>query len=220
MRLWADRGRRPRFLVDESDTRLTYSQVDDIAGRQASAFRDLGVGKDDSVAVFMDSSATLGATAFGINRAGGVWSPVDRVPRRVAARAAARGEVQGPGRGQRCCCRDLGSQGSTVRARRGQRRPRRRRPARSHDARTRVVHQLRALPRHDRPAPRRHQLDPLDVRHHRSVKGVMQSHAVWMLWAQRHNEVYRRRRARRTKFYYPMPMYNSGGWSMCVPPRY
>jgi carnitine-CoA ligase len=68
-------GDRP-YLVDDENGELSFGQVDDIADRHAVGYADLGLGKGDTAAIFMENSTTLAATTFGINRLGAIWSPV------------------------------------------------------------------------------------------------------------------------------------------------
>jgi carnitine-CoA ligase len=65
------------FLLDDRGTALTYSQVDELADRYATALARLGVSKGDVVALFMESSAEQVIVTLGVNRLGAIWSPAN-----------------------------------------------------------------------------------------------------------------------------------------------
>ena len=207
------------FLVDTTGS-LSYGRVDELADRHAAGYADLGVTKGDTVAMFMDNSAMLAATAFGVNRIGGIWSPVSTeyrgewlremllaVGSRVLvvddhlvseieklgelpfAHVVVNGGTDGQGRLGGARLHDLADFSATD----------------PFSGRIELYHgdTNAVLWTSGTTGP---------------SKGVMQSHAVWMLWPQRHNNVFRGGVGEREVFYYCMPMYNSGGWVMNVMP--
>lgn len=210
------------FLADASGA-LSYGQIDDLADRHAAAYAGLGVDKGDAVAILMENSKTLATTAFGVNRIGAIWSPVSTeyrgewlrellsaigsrvlvVDRHLLSEVARLGEmpfkhivVNGGTNGL-----DIASDFPGVAA---------------HDLgdfATCDVH---------RAAVRLHHGETNAVLWTSGTtgrsKGVMQPHAAWLLWAQRHNEVFRGGIRVGESFYYCMPMYNSGGWIMNIYP--
>ncbi|MFB1298529.1 AMP-binding protein [Mycobacterium sp. pW049] len=221
LRLQADAVGDSTFLVDDNGP-LTYSQVDDLADRHASGYADLGIGKGDTVAFLMENSATLATTAFGVNRLGAAWSPVSTEYRgewlrelltAVGSRVLVvdrhlLGEVSRAG--------DLPFEHIVVNGEGDK--------ADTDGLADASIHQLADFAGND---PHRTHIT-LDHGETSSVlwtsgttgrsKGVMQPHAVWTLWAQRHNEVFRGGIRPGESFYYCMPMYNSGGWIMNIMP--
>ena len=65
------------FLLDESGAQYTYAEVDELADRYATALAGLGIGKGDTVALFMESSAETVIVSLGINRLGAIWAPTN-----------------------------------------------------------------------------------------------------------------------------------------------
>ncbi|MXP23506.1 AMP-binding protein [Gordonia sp. HNM0687] len=217
LRLQAEERSEQVFLRD-ADTSLTYGEVDALADRFAKGFSDLGVGVGSRVALFMDNSADLAVTAFGVNRAGGVWSPFsteyrgDWLAELFRASKAEVLVVEAHHLAEVAKLNDLPFKHVIVRGSGGS------------ELEGVVSHDFADLAKNERwEGSITH--DPLDTSAvlwtsgttGRS-KGVMQPHAVWMLWAQRHNDVFRKVQGPGEVFYYPMPMYNSGGWVMNIFP--
>jgi crotonobetaine/carnitine-CoA ligase len=214
-------GDRP-FLVDDSGE-LTFGRVDDIADRHACGYADLGVGKGDTVAMFMENSATLAATTFGINRLGAIWSPVSTEYRgewlrelltAIGSRVLVVDQHLLP---EVARCGELPFEHIVVNGDGSE-------WAGSDDFARASVSELSGF---DEMQPHKSHVKL----HHGETsavlwtsgttgrsKGVMQPHAVWTLWSQRHNNVYRNGVYDGETFYYCMPMYNSGAWSICVYP--
>lgn len=223
LRLQADSiGDRP-YLVDDEVGELSFGRVDDIADRHAAGYAELGVGKGDTVAVFMENSATLAATAFAINRLGAIWSPVSTEYRgewlrelltAIGSRVLVVDEHLLP---EVARCGELPFEHVVVRGSAAD-------WGGSADLGNAAVTELAHFT----------ELEPHTSRitlHHGETssvlwtsgttgrsKGVMQPHAVWTLWPQRHNEVYRNGVFDGETFYYCMPMYNSGAWLMSIYP--
>ncbi|OOL33352.1 hypothetical protein GQ85_01640 [Rhodococcus rhodochrous] len=63
------------FLAGEYGAH-SYGEVWERSLRYAGALADLGVGRGDTVAMFMDNSPEMAIAAFGANQAGAIWSPV------------------------------------------------------------------------------------------------------------------------------------------------
>jgi amino acid adenylation domain-containing protein len=63
-------------VVDKSTT-LTYRELDELAGRIASVLADLGVGRGDRVALWIDKSTTTVASLYAILRLGAAYLPID-----------------------------------------------------------------------------------------------------------------------------------------------
>src|SRR5512145_436040 len=53
--------------------RLTYAQINDMSDRLARALVDMGVRRQDRVAVFLDNSVEAVVSIFGILKAGGIF---------------------------------------------------------------------------------------------------------------------------------------------------
>lgn len=222
LRLQAESIADDAFLADDTCT-LSYGQVDDLADRHAAGYADLGIGKGDTVAVLMENSATLATTAFGINRLGAVWSPLSTeyrgewlhellsavgsqvlvIDRHLVPEVAQLGRLP-----FKHIVVNGGSAGlDAVGAFPG---------ATAHDLSdfAGCNPQRVAVPLHHGETSAVLWTSGTTGR----SKGVMQPHAVWMLWAQRHNDVYRGGIGPGESFYYCMPMYNSGGWIMNIYP--
>jgi crotonobetaine/carnitine-CoA ligase len=210
------------YLLDDH-VQLSYGRVDDLADRHAAGYAGLGVGKGDTVAMFMENSATLAATTFGVNRLGAIWSPVSTEYRgewlrellaAIGSRVLVVDQHLLP---EIARCGDLPFEHIVVNGDGSQWRG-------SDDFRGVEISELAGF---DELAPHKTNIKL----HHGETsavlwtsgttgrsKGVMQPHAVWMLWPQRHNAVFRNGIREGETFYYCMPMYNSGAWIMCVYP--
>lgn len=219
LRLQADRLGDKVFLRDEQGD-LSYGAVNDLADRHASGYSDLGVADGSTVALLMENSAKLATTAMGINRSGGVWSPLS---------TEYRGEWLGEmlaGTAAKVLVADrhllpeiarLGKYSFEHLVVNGG-------GASDFDLPGVTIHDLADFDQHD-PAAVRTDFDYGDTS---AVlwtsgttgpsKGVMQPHAVWTLWPQHHNDKLRGGVAEDDVFYYCMPMYNSGGWVMNIFP--
>jgi crotonobetaine/carnitine-CoA ligase len=208
------------FLADANGT-LSFGQVDELADRHAAGYADLGIGKGDTVAILMESSSKLATTTFGINRLGAIWSPISTEYRgewlrellcAVGSRvlvvdAHLLPEIER--------CGDLPFEHVVVHG--------------DSAAGTDVLRTATSANLDDFASFAPHK-SKITLRHGETnavlwtsgttgrSKGVMQPHAVWMLWAQRHNEVFRGGIRPGESFYYCMPMYNSGGWIMNIYP--
>ena len=218
LRLQAESRPDAPYLIDPLGA-STYAEVDARADAHAGAYADLGIGPGDAVAFLLDNSADLAATSFGVNRAGGLWSPVSTEYRGewlYELLSDVRGRVLVVDRHlvpelerltdvpfEHVVVRG-GTDGVAL-------------PATT-------VHDFAAFDGHSplmaQPALHHGQTNAVlwtSGTTGRS-KGVMQSHAVWMLWSQRHNDVFRNGIRDGERFYYCMPLYNSGGWIMSVYP--
>ncbi|WP_161600463.1 AMP-binding protein [Mycolicibacterium hodleri] len=209
------------FLVEEN-TRHTYAAVDDLADRHASGYAELGIGAGDTVALLMHNSVDMAVTSFGVNRLGAVWSaispeyrgewlgellnsvgsPVLVLDDELWSSVAALPVIP---------FRHLVIRGSSQQAR-------------SEAPAGVAVHDFDDLARghairHDSKA---YYGDTNAILWTSGTtgrsKGVMQSHNVWITYAQRHNEIYRDGVREGERFYGCIPMYNSGGWIMNVYP--
>lgn len=218
LRLQADSIGDNDFLV-EGDDYLSYAEVDEISDRYAAGFAELGVDAGACVAMFMDNSADMVTVAFGINRLGAVWSPLsteyrgewlgellaDTQSRILVVDSHHLPEIARLG--------DIPLDHVVVRGD----------PGDLSIAGVRI-HRLADFRSLDRTElrPKLYHGDTNAVLWTSGTtgrsKGVMQSHAVWTLWAQRHNEVFRGGIKPGERFYYCMPMYNSGGWVMNIFP--
>src|SRR5438045_4133770 len=69
------RGDAP-FLVDGA-AQWSYGDVHTLARRRASAFAVMGIGRGDTVAIFMENSAQQVISSFAVNLLGGIWSPAN-----------------------------------------------------------------------------------------------------------------------------------------------
>ncbi len=214
-------GDRP-YLIDD-DGELSFGQVDDLASRHAAGYSDLGVGKGDTVAILMENSTALAATTFGINRLGAVWSPVSTEYRgewlrelltAIGSRVLVVDEHLLP---EVARCGELPFEHIVVHGSAAD-------WVDSGDFADAAISELNDFAS-CQPHKSRIKL------HHGETsavlwtsgttgrsKGVMQPHAVWTLWPQRHNTVYRDGVLDGESFYYCMPMYNSGAWIMSVYP--
>lgn len=218
LRLQAQQFGDREFLIDERGS-LTYAEVDALADSHAGAYAELGVSEGDTVALLMENSTTLAVTAFGINRIGGIWSPLSTeyrgewlrellrsvrsrilvVDRHLVDEVAALDEIP-----VEHIVVNGGIDGVDI-------------PGVT-------LHDLATFAEHRPPAqfPTLYHGDTCAVLWTSGTtgpsKGVMQPHAAWMLWPQRHNEVFRGGVRDGERFYYCMPMYNSGGWLMNIFP--
>ncbi|MGV0160722.1 AMP-binding protein [Mycobacterium colombiense] len=215
-------GDRP-YLVDDESGELSFGYVDDMADRHASGYADLGIGKGDTVAVFMENSASLALTTFGINRLGAIWSPVSTEYRgewlrelltAIGSRVLVVDQHLLP---EVARCGDLPFEHIVVN---GDSRD----WAGSGDFDHAALSELGSFAelKQHRSNIKLHHGETSSVLWTSGTtgrsKGVMQPHAVWTLWPQRHNRVYRNGVGDGETFYYCMPMYNSGAWLMCVYP--
>lgn len=206
------------FLMDEQVS-LTYGQVDELADRHAGAYAELGMAPGDTIALFMDNSAMLAGTAMGINRMGGIWSPLSTEYRGEWLRElllGVRSRILVIDRhlvDAVATLKDLPFDHVVVNG-----------GANGVEIPGATVHDLASFDVHS-PAtntPQLHHGDTNAVLWTSGTtgpsKGVMQPHAAWMLWSQKHNEVFRNGVRDGERFYYCMPMYNSGGWIMNIMP--
>lgn len=217
LRLQADALGDKIFLADASG-KLSFGDVDVLADRHATGYADLGIGKGDTVAILMENSAKLATTGFGINRLGGIWSPISTEYRgewlrellcAINSRVLVVDEHLLP---EVAKLGDLPFEHIVVNG---------------NAEATGITGVTHSLSDFDACDPHRVsvRLNPSETNAvlwtsgttGRS-KGVMQSHGVWMLWSQRHNKVFRGGIREGESFYYCMPMYNSGGWIMNVYP--
>jgi crotonobetaine/carnitine-CoA ligase len=223
LRIQADAVGDRTYLVDDENGELSFGQVDEIADRHATGYADLGLGKGDTAAIFMENSTTLAATTFGINRLGAIWSPVSTEYRgewlrelltAIGSRVLVVDQHLLP---EVARCGDLPFERIVVNGAADD-------WVRSADFAGVAISELGEFAG----------LQPHKSRvklHHGETsavlwtsgttgrsKGVMQPHAVWTLWPQRHNDVYRNGVVDGETFYYCMPMYNSGAWIMSVYP--
>src|SRR5215212_6243290 len=72
----AERRADAPFLVDDA-AQWSYGEVQQLARRRASAFAGMGVGRGDTVALFMENSAQQAISSFAVNMLGGIWSPAN-----------------------------------------------------------------------------------------------------------------------------------------------
>ena len=64
-----------RPFVCSDDVTWTYREVDDASDRYAAGLAGLGVGRGDTVALFMQNAPDQVPLTFGVNRLGAVWVP-------------------------------------------------------------------------------------------------------------------------------------------------
>jgi crotonobetaine/carnitine-CoA ligase len=211
------RGDAP-FLVDGA-AQWSYGDVHTLAKRRASAFAEMGVGRGDTVAFFMENSAQQAISSFAVNILGGIWSP---------ANIDYRGEWLASN------LIDIASDVLVVDA---------------HllplvnelsdlSFKHVIVNGQADVPVAGGATP--HEIASLDeysefdgrtssgIGETTAVlwtsgttgksKGVMQSNHSWLLWSRRHNEVFRAGIRDGERFYGCTPMYNSGGWIMNIYP--
>ncbi|HUF97318.1 MAG TPA: AMP-binding protein, partial [Ilumatobacter sp.] len=205
------------FLVMD-DARLSFGVVDERANRWASSLAALGVGRGDTVAMFMENSLDTVVLTFAVNRLGAIWSPVNTDYRgewlgMTLAAIGADVLVVDSHLLQRIA--DVADQ---VRFRhivvRGQ--------SAASGPPNSTLHDLAGFV--EAPATRPdHQPSPAELSAilwtsgttGRS-KGVMQPHGVWLQWADHHNSL--RRYQDGERFYGCTPMYNSTAFVMNVMP--
>lgn len=79
VRLFSERAERApgNTAVVFGDTRLTYSEVDDITDRIAAKLASMGVGKGDFVPVLIKRSHWMPLTALGVLKSGAAYQPLD-----------------------------------------------------------------------------------------------------------------------------------------------
>src|SRR5207248_7105860 len=76
LRLQAERRGDAPFLVDGA-AQWSYGEVQQLAKRRASAFAEMGVGRGDTVAFYMENSAQQAISSFAVNMLGAIWSPAN-----------------------------------------------------------------------------------------------------------------------------------------------
>ena len=76
LQLQAERQADAPFLVDGA-TEWTYGDVFSLSRRRATAFADMGIGRGDTVAFYMENSAEQAISSFAVNMLGGIWSPAN-----------------------------------------------------------------------------------------------------------------------------------------------
>jgi crotonobetaine/carnitine-CoA ligase len=64
------------YLMAGAD-HYSYGRVDELARSYAAGLRELGVGRGDTVALFMDSCPEFVFAAFGANKLGAIWVPTN-----------------------------------------------------------------------------------------------------------------------------------------------
>lgn len=199
------------YLVDDEGVSFTFLEASDTADRYAQALRQLGVQPGDVVALFMENSAEQAVVSFGVNRLGAIWSPVSTDYRGewlAIMFADMRADVLVVDGSLLPVVAALGSLPFRHVVVSGQ-------PA--SDLSGVTIHDLASF----RTAPAIRPDVDLWYGDTNAVlwtsgttgksKGVMQSHNVWLAWAQEHNT--RRGGIREgERFYACVPMYNSGGW--------
>lgn len=208
------------FLVDET-RRLSFSAADDLGDRHANAYRELGVGQGDTVALLMHNSADMGVTSFGVNRAGGIWSPAS-----TEYRGEWLGHLLTSSRANVLVVDDdlwpsvsalpeIPFQHIVVRGSSD--------AVRQEALKGVTVHDFATFDQYD---PRRFEIDARYSDTNAVLwtsgttgpsKGVMQSHNAWVAACQGQNESWRNVRDG-DRFYCCLPMYNSGGWLMNIYP--
>jgi carnitine-CoA ligase len=63
------------MMVDS--TTYSFADVNHLANSYAASLQALGVGRGDTVAIFMENSAEFVITSFAVNRLGAVWVPIN-----------------------------------------------------------------------------------------------------------------------------------------------
>ena len=76
LQLQAERLADAPFLVDGT-AQWSYGDVHRLAKRRATAFADMGIGRGDTVAFYMENSAEQAISSFAVNMLGGIWSPAN-----------------------------------------------------------------------------------------------------------------------------------------------
>lgn len=64
------------FLMADED-RFSYGEVNRLANSYAASLREVGIGRGDTVAVFMESCPEFVFAAFGANKLGAIWVPTN-----------------------------------------------------------------------------------------------------------------------------------------------
>ncbi|MFC2027715.1 AMP-binding protein [Chloroflexota bacterium] len=64
------------FIMADQD-RYSFAQVNQLANSYAAGLRDLGIKRDDTVAIFMESCPEFIFAAFGANKLGAIWVPTN-----------------------------------------------------------------------------------------------------------------------------------------------
>ena len=212
LQLQAERLADAQFLVDGAG-QWSYGDVHRLARRRATAFADMGIGRGDTVAFYMENSAQQAISSFAVNMVGGIWSPAN---------------IDYRGEWLATTLSDIASDVLVVDAHLL--------PRVTELADVSFKHVI-VNGDADAPLPAgatRHQLASMDDYAELSAcvdsgvgdttavmwtsgttgksKGVMQSNHSWLLWSRRHNEVYRGGIRDGERFYGCTPMYNSGGW--------
>lgn len=206
------------FLVDGS-AQWSYGVVHALARRRASALAEMGIGRGDTVAFFMENSAEQVISSFAVNMLGGIWSP---------ANIDYRGEWLASN------LIDIASDVLVVDAHLL--------PLVNELSDVSFKHVI-VNGTSDVPVAggaTYHALASLDgyaefservnggIGETTAVlwtsgttgksKGVMQSNHSWLLWSRRHNDVFRDGIRDGERFYGCTPMYNSGGWIINIYP--
>jgi crotonobetaine/carnitine-CoA ligase len=200
------------FLHDSLE-KLTYGEVAVLARRRAAALAEMGIGRGDAVAFYMENSAQQAIMSFAVNMLGAIWSPAN---------------IDYRGEWLSTQLADIGSDVLVVDAHLLPR------VTELTDVSFKHVIVNGASHTPTRWGANRHELPGLDT--HRAIthyadtgagettsvlwtsgttgrsKGVMQSNHSWLLWSRRHNDVFRGGVGVGEKFYGCAPMYNSGGW--------
>ena len=208
------------FLVDVEQS-WTYSEVQNLARCHAGALAELGVGRGDTVAFYLENSARQAIVSLGVNLLGAIWSP---------ANIDYRGEWLASN------LKDIRSDVLVVDAHLMPRVAELRDVSFKHvivnGAEPAEVEALPGATMHSFSLLDEHEPFAHDVAQHvgqttavlwtsgttGKSKGVMQSNRTWLLWGRRHNEVYRGGVHEGERFYGCTPMYNSGGWIANVYP--
>ena len=66
-----------QIYIMAGEDQYSYAQVNALANSYAAGLRNLGIGRSDTVAIFMESCPEFVLTAFGANKLGGIWVPTN-----------------------------------------------------------------------------------------------------------------------------------------------
>ena len=66
-----------RVFIMAGEERYTYDQVNRMANSYAAGLREMGIGRGDTVAIFMESCPEFIFAAFGANKLGAIWVPTN-----------------------------------------------------------------------------------------------------------------------------------------------
>jgi carnitine-CoA ligase len=66
-----------KIFIMAGEDRYSFAQVNDLANSYAAGLSELGIGRGDTVAIFMESCPEFAFIAFGANKLGAIWVPTN-----------------------------------------------------------------------------------------------------------------------------------------------